>query len=137
MMGISRQTDYAVRVVMHLACLEEGARVPLGDIAEYRGLPLAFVRRLIKPLVAKGILSSARGSNGGVRLARHARDISLLDVVTAIEGGMGLNHCEAHHRACPQSGACPVHDVWTDATQLLADHLAAIRFDALASAAAR
>jgi len=132
MVGISRQTDYAVRVVLHLACLDVGAQVSIAEISESRHLPMPFVRRLIKPLVDSGILASARGSSGGIRLARPAAEISLLEVVAAMEGGMALNHCADEGKGCPLADGCPVHSVWTGATRILEDHLAGIRFDALA-----
>ena len=132
MLGISRQTDYAVRVVLHLACLEEGAQVSISEISELRSLPLPFVRRLIKPLVTRGILASARGSSGGIRLAKAAGDISLLDVVNAMEGGMALNHCADGRKGCPLSVNCPVQSAWLGATQVLETHLDEVRFDALA-----
>ena len=132
MLGISRQTDYAVRVVLHLACLEAGAQVSIAEIAESRKLPMPFVRRLIKPLVAQGILASARGSAGGIRLAKPARDISLLEVVNAMEGGVALNHCADGHKGCPLATGCPVQSVWVGATHALERHLEEVRFDALA-----
>lgn len=133
MLGISRQTDYAVRVVLHLACLEEGALVSIADISETRGLPMPFVRRLIKPLVGRGILASARGAAGGIRLGRPAHQISLLDVVRAMEGGVALNHCADHHKGCPLMHGCPVQSVWSGATQALERHLETVHFDVLAA----
>jgi len=132
MLGIARQTDYAVRVVLHLACLEAGVQVSIAEISETRKLPMPFVRRLIKPLVSAGILASARGSSGGIRLARAARDITLLEVVAAMEGGLALNHCADDHKGCPLASGCPVRPVWVGASQVLEAHLAEIRFDALA-----
>lgn len=132
MLGISRQTDYAVRVVLHLACLEKGAQVSIAEISESRALPMPFVRRLIKPLVTRGILVSARGSSGGIRLARPAGEISLLEVVNAMEGGMALNHCADADKGCPLSRACPVQSVWVGATRVLENHLDQVHFDALA-----
>jgi Rrf2 family protein len=134
MLGISRQTDYAVRVVLHLACLDEGATVSIAEISESRGLPVPFVRRLIRPLVARGILASSRGTAGGLRLGRSPSELTLLEVVEAIEGGMALNHCVDPEKGCPLSGGCPVHAVWEDATRALTQNLAGVRFDRLASA---
>jgi len=132
MLGISRQTDYAARVVLHLACLAPEAKVPIADIAKHRMLPLEFVRRIVGDLVKAGILATSRGSGGGVRLARPAADISLGEVVHAMEGGVALNHCVSDRRVCPLAAACPVQSVWVDATQVLDDYLASVRFDALA-----
>jgi Rrf2 family transcriptional regulator, iron-sulfur cluster assembly transcription factor len=132
MLGISRQTDYAARVVLHLACLAPGARVPIADIARHRMLPLDFVRRIVGELVKAGILATSRGSGGGVSLARSAAEISLGEVVRAMEGGISLNHCVSDRRVCPLAAACPVQSVWVDATQVLDDFLASVRFSALA-----
>jgi len=132
MLGISRQTDYAARVVLHLACLEPGAKVPIADIAKHRMLPLDFVRRIVGDLVKAGVLATSRGAGGGVALARPAADISLGEVVHAMEGGIALNHCVSDRRVCPMASACPVQSVWVDATQVLDDYLASVRFDALA-----
>ena len=132
MLGISRQTDYAARVVLHLACLAPGAKIPIADIAKHRLLPLDFVRRIVGDLVKAGILMTSRGSGGGVSLARPAADISLGEVVHAMEGGIALNHCVSDRRVCPLAAQCPVQSVWVDATQVLDDYLTSVRFDALA-----
>ena len=132
MLGISRQTDYAARVVLHLACLPPGAKVPIADIAKHRMLPLDFVRRIVGDLVKAGVLSTSRGSGGGVSLARSAADISLGEVVHAMEGGVALNHCVSDRRVCPLASGCPVQSVWVGATQVLDEYLASVRFDTLA-----
>ena len=132
MLGISRQTDYAARVVLHLACLAPGAKVPIADIAKHRMLPLDFVRRIVGDLVKAGILKTSRGSGGGVSLARPAAEISLGEVVHAMEGGIALNHCVSDRRVCPLAAQCPVQSVWVEATQVLDDYLVSVRFDLLA-----
>lgn len=132
MLGISRQTDYAARVVLHLACLAPDAKVPIADIAKHRMLPLDFVRRIVSDLVKARILATTRGSGGGVSLARPASDISLGEVVRATEGGIALNHCVSDRRVCPMAATCPVQSVWVEATHVLDDYLASVRFDALA-----
>jgi len=133
MLGISRQTDYATRLVLHLACLEPGAQVAIAEIARLRLLPVPFVRRLVGLLVKVNVLSSTRGAGGGVRLARHPSEISLLDVVQAIEGPIALNQCVGAPKFCVLSEGCPGHGAWTTATQVLVQHLASVRFDTLAN----
>ena len=132
MMGISRQTDYAARLLLHLACLAEGVQVSIREISEARDLPVSFIRRLVARLVQAGILFTSRGSGGGVRLARPASEISLLDVVNAMDGGVSLNACVEHPDACGFSDGCSVHRAWASATRALEAQLGAIRFDALA-----
>ena len=131
MQGIGRQTDYACRIVLHLACLDEGTRVPIAEIAAQRLLPPPFVRRIVGRLANAGILATARGMGGGIRLARPASEISLLDVVRVMEGGIVLNRCVDTPQSCPLTGTCPVHRAWGGATRLLEGHLASIRFDQL------
>jgi Rrf2 family protein len=133
MIGIARHTDYAARVVLHLACLEPGTQVTIAEIAEKRLLPGPFVRRVVGRLAEAGLVATTRGMGGGVRLARPASEISLLDVVIAMEGGLALNHCVDNPKACPLAAACPVQRAWTDATRQLEATLGAVRFDQLAT----
>lgn len=132
MLGIGRHTDYAARIVLHLASLEEGAQVAAAEIASRRLLPAAFVRRIVGKLAAAGILRTTRGAGGGVSLARPAAEISLLDIVEAMEGGLVLNACVDTPSACPLAASCPVQRAWTDATRQLAETLGDVRFDRLA-----
>lgn len=132
MLGIRRETDYAVRTVLHLASVGDGVAVTVRDIARLRHLPLSFVRRIVARLGAAGILETTRGMGGGVRLARPATDITMLDVLDAMEGGVTLNPCVASPHTCPLSDACPAQRAWTEATRVLVSHLESVSFSALA-----
>ncbi|MCE1227891.1 MAG: Rrf2 family transcriptional regulator [Firmicutes bacterium] len=132
MIGIARHTDYAVRLVLHLACLEPGTCVPISEIAQVRQLPVPFLRRLVAPLVNAGIVGSVRGSQGGLYLTKRPEDISLLDVVKVMEGGVALNHCVDHLEGCPFAHHCPVQEAWHNVTRDLEESMSAVRFDQLA-----
>jgi Rrf2 family protein len=132
MISIARHTDYAARLVLHLAALGDDVQVKISDVAEKRLLPVAFVRRLVGRLVRAGILTATRGAGGGVRLAKPAAEISLLDIVQAMEGGIALNRCVHGGAGCPLAARCPIQCVWNTVNQQLKDSLAAVRFDALA-----
>ncbi len=131
-MGIGRQTDYAARIVLHLACLDANTCVSVGVIARQRLLPEPFVRRIIARLVRADVLKSTRGFQGGIALARAAGEISMLDLVMAMEESVALNACVDHSDACPFSSDCPVHSAWENVTESLRQQLDAIRFDQLA-----
>jgi Rrf2 family protein len=131
MIGIGRHTDYAARVVLHLASLEPGALAPIATIAERRLLPQPFVRRIVGRLAASGLIETVRGAGGGIRLARPAAEISLLDVVRALEGEIVLNRCVDVPEACPLAESCPVQRQWTRVTRNLEADLAKIRFSEL------
>ncbi len=132
MLGIGRHTDYAARIVLHLSCLPEGTQVTADEISRKRLLPPSFIRRIVGRLATAGILRTTRGAGGGVALARKPGEISLLDVVAAMEGGVTLNACVDTPRSCPLAEACPVQRAWTGVTRSLEAELDAVRFDALA-----
>jgi Rrf2 family protein len=132
MIHIARQTDYAARLVLHLSGLDIGASSSIAEISGQRRLPVPFVRRMVARLVAAGILRTARGSGGGVSLGRPAAEISLGDLVDAMEGPIALNECVHEPGACPFGRRCPVQKAWTEVSRALSRHLASIRFDRLA-----
>jgi Rrf2 family protein len=132
MIGIRRHTDYATRIVLHLSMLGKGAKITAEEVARKRLLPRAFVRRIVRRLGEAGILSTTRGAGGGISLARPPAEISLFDIVEAMEGGLALNACVDNPDACPLAVLCPVQTAWTELTGLLADSLKSVRFDRLA-----
>lgn len=131
MKGIGRQTDYAARIVLHLASLPPGSQLTAGEISAARILPAPFVRRIVGRLAAAGILRTSRGARGGVSLARPAEEISLLDILRAMEGGVVLNACVDDAAACPLTPSCPVQKQWVRATRAVENLLAEITFDAV------
>lgn len=132
MLGIKRETDYAVRTVLHLAALGPGAAVQVRDVADQRLLPLSFVRRIVARLGVAGILSTTRGMGGGVELARPPSDITLLDVCRAMGDDIVLNRCTDAEHTCPFASGCPAQMAWSEATGILEAHLASVSFEALA-----
>jgi Rrf2 family protein len=134
MISIRRETDYAARIVLHLSTLEEGAQITAHEVAEQRMLPRPFMRRIIGRMSAAGILRTTKGAKGGIALARPAASISLLDIVTAMEGPPSLNLCVDDSLACPFTTDCHVRQAWAKVSELIAGSLGSIRFDHLAKA---
>jgi Rrf2 family protein len=132
MLGISRQTDYACRILLHLALCEPGVRVTAGQMADRRLIPASLVRRIVTQLSVAGLVKTSRGTDGGVELARPAAEISLLDVVQAIEGPLALNPCTQDPHLCRLMPVCPVHETWCKARANLEAELARATFDKLA-----
>ena len=132
MITISRETDYAARVLLHLSLEEAGERVTAQQIAQQRLIPRALVRRVVTRLAAAGLVVTTRGSEGGISLARPAGEISLLDVVEAMEGPMALNQCVVEPGICPLVPVCNVHVAWVHARDVIRTHLQGITFDQLA-----
>jgi len=132
MLTISRETDYAARVLLHLARQPAEQRTTAQQIAGQCLIPRGMVRRVVTRLGAAGLAATARGSDGGITLARPASQISLLDVVEAMEGPLALNACTVNPGICPLTPTCPVHEVWGVARQELRAILARTTFDRLA-----
>jgi Rrf2 family protein len=118
-MQINRATDYAVRVTIHLATVPVLARVPGPVLARAIDAPESFVSKVLQQLVQSGLILSQRGMRGGFRLARRAADISLLEVVEAIEGPTQLNLCVPPGSNCSRNDWCGAHPVWAEAQAAL------------------
>jgi Rrf2 family protein len=132
MIGINRQTDYAARLILYLAAKDPDERATAQSIAKYELIPSAFVRRIVTRLSNAGLLETTKGRTGGVELARPASQISLLDVIEAIEGPLVLNECTEDPSICPFTEFCPVHGAFEEARTLLEEKLRTYTFDKLA-----
>lgn len=112
-MQITRQADYAVRAIMYLARLGPDEKAATSKIAEKQDIPLSFLAKIIAQLSVAGLLQTMRGAHGGVTLAKAPGDITLLEVVEAIDGPIQLNQCVEDGYECPVSG-CPIRAVWEE-----------------------
>ena len=85
-MQITRQADYAVRAVLYLAHLDASECAATSTVAQEQHIPPSFLAKIISQLSIAGLLHTSRGARGGVTLAREPKDITLLEVVEAIDG---------------------------------------------------
>ncbi len=113
-MRLSSLADYAI-VVMSAAARADDARVSATDIAVQTGVPLPTAQKLLGRLAGAGLLDSARGTAGGFALARPAEEISLADIVEAVEGPIAMTACveegEGRHD-CALESSCRVRPHW-------------------------
>jgi FeS assembly SUF system regulator len=133
-MRLSSMADYAV-VTMAAAARHCGrARVSSGDLAAETGLAPATVQKLVSKLSTAGLLRSARGAGGGLKLARPAAAISLAEIVEAVEGPIALTPCVEHgRRGCGMEGACAVRPHWPVVNDALRGALSAVSLTDLSS----
>lgn len=127
-MQITRQADYAVRAVLHLAREGNTVRAATSTIAKEQKIPPSFLAKIISQLSIAGLLHTSRGARGGVTLAREPKDISLLEVVEAIDGPIQLNECVQNEGVCSFEGNCPIRTVWCDAQDELVRRLKSTSF---------
>jgi Rrf2 family protein len=128
-MQITRQADYAIRAVRFLAGLEAGQRAATSKVAADQKIPPSFLAKIISQLSIAGLLTTSRGARGGVSLARQANEISLLEVVEAIDGPIYLNECVADNSKCSFEDDCPLKPIWCEAQEELVNRLKASKFD--------
>ena len=127
-MQITRQADYAVRAVLHLAKVGNSERSATSTIAKEQNIPPSFLAKIISQLSIAGLLHTSRGARGGVTLARDPKDITLLEVVEAIDGPIQLNECVGDSGICTFDNHCPIKPVWCDAQDDLVKRLKATNF---------
>jgi len=127
-MQITKQADYAIRAVLHLAKLQPDERASTAGIAKEQKIPSSFLAKIISQLSIAGILQTTRGAKGGVVLAKKPEDITLLEVVESIDGPIALNECVIHEGTCGFDEDCPIKNVWCDTQAELVARLKATNF---------
>ena len=130
-MQITRQADYAVRAILHLAHIKNGERAATSSVAKEQHIPPSFLAKIISQLSIAGLLHTSRGARGGVTLARQPKDITLLEVIEAIDGPIQLNECVAEGGVCSFDDDCPIRSVWCDAQDELVSRLKRTDFEQL------
>jgi Rrf2 family protein len=133
-MQLNQATDYALRAVLHLVNVPAQEIVPAQTIAEKEEVPIRFLLKIMRSLIEAGIVKSFRGIDGGYALAKRPEEITLLDVVQAVEGPVYLNRCLLDPRYCNRNGTdtCSIHAALADIEQNLVKKLAAYNFRELA-----
>ncbi len=112
MIKLSRMADYGVILMTQLA-RENGAVTTAADLSASCALPLPTVSKLLKQLAQEELLESHRGTKGGYALARAAADISMADIIGAVEGPIALTDCiEADGTICEIEALCPTRTNW-------------------------
>jgi FeS assembly SUF system regulator len=108
-MRLTSLADYAVVMMAAAARHAEGARLSATCLSEETGVPLPTAQKLMGRLAQAGLLSSARGTGGGFRLTREAAQISLADIVEAVEGPIAMTACaDDLNNDCVLDGTCRV-----------------------------
>ncbi|MGH0035955.1 MAG: SUF system Fe-S cluster assembly regulator [Myxococcota bacterium] len=119
MFRLSKLTDYGIVILAHLAHLhreEEAAGEAQAhnarELAEATSLPVPVVSKVLKSLARHGVLEGLRGSKGGYRLPRRPEEISVADMVAALEGPVAMTECAASATLCEHEHSCAVKGPW-------------------------
>ncbi len=114
-MLISSKSEYGLRALIDIAAHEDVGPVGRSGIAERQRIPLAFLTQVLRTLVAGGLLESTRGPAGGYRLSRKPGRISVLDVITVLQGPVAPANCAGASQAgdCGHENGCSLAGVWS------------------------
>ena len=126
---LTRKSDLAVRSLLLLAA--NGERTKSSDLAEALGATPAFVPQVIAPLVDRRWVASDPGPAGGYSLVADLDQLTVLEVIEAVEGPTDSGRCALDGEPCAEKGTCVVHEAWLPARALLLDELAATTVSAV------
>ncbi|MBI4776917.1 MAG: Rrf2 family transcriptional regulator [Deltaproteobacteria bacterium] len=122
-MRLTRSGEYAVRCILYLCSQRTGEVCSRKQIAREMDIPYEFLGKIAQDLARHGLVELVQGSKGGLRLLHSPHEITLLDVVEAINGEIGLNDCVVRPDSCRRSPTCTVHRVWLEARSQVRDTL--------------
>jgi Rrf2 family iron-sulfur cluster assembly transcriptional regulator len=115
MLKISQKTEYALRAMIHLAQGDGKDLTSAREISESQHIPLRFLEQQLGALSKAGLVESFRGAGGGCRLAKEPGEITVADVVDAIEGPFYPMFClDPGDHTCWQDSRCGLQDLWSD-----------------------
>jgi Rrf2 family protein len=114
MMELTRKGEYAIRGIIYLAQQPPGKVSLVSEVAEATDVPVAFLAKIFQSFARLGIISSMRGTGGGFTMGRPAEQITLREVVEAVEGPIIPNRCLLGSGSCDRVVGCTVHPVWRD-----------------------
>lgn len=111
MLRVTKLTDYAT-VLLTVLAARPGQVLSAAELAEASGLEVPTVAKVLKPLAQAGLVTGVRGAHGGYHLAREAAQITLIQIVEAMEGPLALTECSQDHGRCGIAQRCGVRANW-------------------------
>lgn len=129
MLRMSRITDYGIVLLTHLAASDAKRTYNARELAEAAHLPLPVVSKILKVLTREGFLVSSRGIKGGYSLARPPEDVSVVDVIDALEGPIALTECGTG--SCEREASCRVRAPWQRINRVVRKSLEDVRLSDL------
>ena len=136
MLRVSKLADYGTVVMASMA--RDPLRVhSAAEVATRIGLGTPTVSKVLKTLARRGLVSSSRGAKGGYRLPRAPAEITIAQIVDAMDGPIGMTECSAAHRLCPQEGGCGARASWQTINHLVLETLSRVTLEQMAHSTAQ
>lgn len=111
-MLLSKSAEYGIRASLYLASLHEDGYVSIGTMSEELDISFHFLTKIFQKLTQAGLMESFRGPKGGIALARPAEQITIMDLVVAIDGDDLFTGCVLGLPGCGDQKPCPLHNRW-------------------------
>jgi len=131
---LTRGGEYAIRAMTYLATRPFGEVCALRDVGAEKDIPESFLAKIFQSLVHAGLVTSQRGAHGGFALARRPADVTVRQVVEAVDGPIALNGCVVWPDDCRRSDGCRMHEVWVLAQERMMEVLEQVTLAELAPA---
>lgn len=108
-MIVSMTAEYALRAMAQIAALGEGEAIRARDLSDLAHVPSPYLSKILRRLVAAGLLESEKGHGGGFRLARAPAKITFADIFDALDEPLNRDHCAFGWGECDNANPCPLH----------------------------
>ena len=132
MMELTRKGEYAIRGIIYLAQQPPGKMSLISEIAEAVDAPQTFLAKIFQNFAKQGIVNSYRGTGGGFTLGRLPSEITLREIVEAVEGPIIPNRCLTGKGGCDKDNECLVHPVWRKVQSQIVQILEGVTIEELA-----
>ena len=119
----SRSCEYAIRALASIGGDGRGKSFSLRELCKKAGVPEPITRKSFQTLVRKGVLSAKRGCGGGYRFRRSPANVTLMDIIQAVDGKRPYDRCILGHDTCGHPDPCELHEIWEKARTTLVSEL--------------
>lgn len=124
-MRLSTKGRYGVTAMMDLAIHDNAGPVTLADISQCQGISLSYLEQLFAKLRKSGLVEGVRGPGGGYRLSRSSEQISIAQIITAVDEKVDITNC-GHEGNCQDGERCLTHELWVELSNRLYEFLQGI-----------
>lgn len=121
-MVLSKACSYGILATLYIAKKKNSQFISIKEISDDLNISFHFLTKILQTLTENGLLVSLRGPKGGVSLAKKPEDVTLLDIIIAIDGGELFTECILGLPGCGVAKPCPMHDYWSDVRGHLKDN---------------
>jgi Rrf2 family protein len=125
-MVLTLEADYAVRIVDELA--QSKRKIDAKTLSEHTRVPLRFALKILRKLVASGVIVSYKGAHGGYMLAGPAEKITLRQVIESVEGPYMLSRCQQNSYSCTHDTCCRFHEIYDEISTIVRNKLESYTF---------